>query len=212
MLVNTQTTLALRCVSCGKLDLMAASRFHMHSTGSLRLHCACGSLVATVGRKAAQVWIQIPCYLCDGIHFLYFSLNEFWSDEVKELNCAETDLQLGVLGGSEAVSAYANPTATALDRLLEDSAFDDYFDHREVMYQALGHIQTLTDEGKVNCKCGGRQIAIDIFPDRLELSCEDCGQSRVVFARTQDDLELLQHQSRLDVGGDGTSRRRGHKK
>lgn len=188
------------------------SRFNLGRSGSQQLLCSCGHHQLTVGVRQRQVWLQVPCYLCDGLHFLYYTPSEFWGAGLKQLNCTETDLQLGVFGDPEAVSAYAKPGCSELERILGDAAFDDYFDQPEIMYQALSVVRELSEEGNVSCICGGQEITVDVFPDRLELACLDCGRHRVVPAATDEDLSWLLGASHLQVGGDTPPRRKGSKK
>lgn len=212
MLVQARTTVALRCARCGRLEMETVSRFEVRSGASVRVACGCGRHMMTVGFKGDQVYLQVPCYLCDGTHFAYYGRRDFWADDLKEIICSETELQLGVFGGESHVTSYANPGASELERLLEDRAFDDYFNHREVMYQTLNRIHSLTDEGKVHCKCGSSRIAIDLYPDKLELTCEDCESVRTLFAGSEEDLSALEGLPRIEVGGDKPPHRRGRKR
>lgn len=191
---------------------MQVSRFTIGRSGSQQLFCSCGHHQLTVGVRKGQVWLQVPCYLCDGLHFLYYTPGEFWGARLKQLNCIQTDLQLGVFGDVESVASYAKPDCSELERILADAAFDDYFDEPEIMYQALQVVRELSAEGNVSCVCGGKEITVDVFPDRLELACLDCGRHRVVPAVTDEDLSWLLGVSHLQVGGDKPPKRKGSKK
>lgn len=212
MLIPAHTTFAIRCPQCGRLETTTVSRFAVQSRGSVRLACSCGSHKLTVGVKQGQVSVQIPCYLCDGLHFLYFSPRHFWNQHLKPVTCTDTDLQLGVFGPQPEVEVYARTGGTELDRLLEDEAFGEYFDHPDVMYQALSQVHLMAEEGRLNCVCGNRQIAVDIYPERLELACPDCGRRRTVLAASEEDLSALEHLSHITVGDDAPGRRKGNKK
>lgn len=161
--------------------------------------------------RQKQIWVQVPCYLCDGMHFLYFTPEQFWSAELKQLACAETELQLGVFGGEQAVVNYARPGCSELERFLDDAAFDDFFDEPGIMYQVLSQVHDLSEDGNVACTCGNREISVDIFPDRLELYCADCGRQQSVPATSEQDLDHLLCATHLEIGGDRPPRRK-HKK
>lgn len=212
VIVSASTTFAIRCPRCGKLELAPVSRFAFGKGRSVKVACSCGGHTLTTGTKRGQVFLQVPCYLCDGLHFLYYSPKQFWNAKLEEVSCVETSLQLGVFGSLPEVEQYARPGGGELERLLEDSAFDDYFDHREVMYQMLARIHTLAAEGNVTCACGNHKLAIDIYPDRLDLTCADCGRHKSVSARSDVDLVELERTARIEVGGDSPGRRKGHKK
>ncbi len=208
MLVSARTTFALRCAHCGKLETVELSRFDVHEGSSTKLNCSCGNSIIIVGRKRKQVSVQLPCYLCDGVHFSFYSPRHFWSEELKQITCAETDLQLGAFGDEAAVKTFARPGGSELDRLLEDEAFDDYFEDRETMYQAVTLVNTLSDYGKVSCACGSKRISIDLYPDRLELTCEDCGAHKSLYACNEEDAVALQVVTYIEVGDDLPPRRK----
>lgn len=212
MLISARTAFAIRCPQCGQMETAAVSRFEVNGSPSVKLSCSCGGPKLTVGGRAGQVWLQIPCYLCDGVHFLYYTPKRFWSTELKALSCSDTDLQLGVFGPEQEVDTYARTGGTELDRLMEDAAFGEYFDSPEVMYQALSRVHTLAEEGKLSCSCGNRQISVDIYPERLDLTCSTCGRHRTLPAGSQDDITALERARRIELGEEADNRRKGHKK
>lgn len=212
MLIATSVTVALRCPRCGRLELSELSRFTLGRRGSQRMECACGHHLLTVGTRPGQVWMQVPCYLCDGIHFRYYPAEQFWDTGLKQIACAETDLQLGVLGDEDAVVEYVRPGLSELERFMDDEAFDDFFDAPAIMYQVLCQVQELSAHGLLRCRCGSREIGADLFPDRLELICAACGRQQTVPACSERDLDALMRASYLEIGGDVPPRRRGSKK
>lgn len=212
VLISARTTFALRCPQCGQMEAAAVSRFQLAGGRSLKVSCSCGGHKLTIGAKHGQVAVQIPCYLCDGIHFMYDSSKRFWHEAFRHISCSETELQLGAYGQTPEVEAYARPGVSDLDRLLEDAAFDDYFDHPEIMYQALNLVHNLAEQGSLACACGNPKISVDIYPDRLELICLDCGRHKAIMAATEADLTLLELTTRIEVGDDTAGRRKGHNK
>lgn len=200
MLIPTTTAFAVRCPHCGKTEVSTVSLFELSGVGSLQLSCSCGGHKLTVGmRKDGRFWLQIPCYLCDGQHFLYYPRAEFWDPAVKPVICAETDLQLGAFGAEGAVAETAHGTAES-DLLLEDALSDDYFSNPEVMYQVLSHVHELAEAGNLTCVCGSRQVEVDIFGDRLELTCQACGNQQAVMAARVEDLHALEASGPIRVG------------
>lgn len=213
MLISTQAAFAIRCPQCGKLETATVSRFACNHGRSVKLSCSCGAHKLTAGSKRDAIWLQVPCYLCDGVHFLYFTPREFWGNDMKPVICTDTDLQLGVFGPEREVSSYALAGGTELERLMEDAAFGDYFDHPEAMCHALERVHTLAEAGKVRCCCGNRELSLDIFPEHLELNCPDCGRSRKVRAGSEEDLLTLDATEQIELGEEGPpGRRKGHKK
>jgi len=200
MLVSARTAFALRCPKCGTLEMTSISRFSFSGATSVRVGCSCGSHMLTVTAKGRQLALQIPCYLCDGVHFFYHDSKSFWAVELKQISCAETDLQVGVFGGETAVSATVKPDGNEMERLLQDEAFDDYFEDRTVMYRLLNRLNQLTDEGKLTCSCGNHAIAVDVYPDQVELSCSECDHVESVPASTIEDVTALERLTYVEIG------------
>lgn len=202
MLVSARTTFALRCPKCGTLEMTSISRFSFSGTTSVRVGCSCGSHMLTVTARGGQVALQIPCYLCDGVHFFYYDSKGFWADELKQISCAETDLQVGVFGGETAVSDRVKPDGNEMERLLQDEAFDDYFEDRTVMYRLLNRLNRLTDEGKLSCSCGNHKIAVNVYPDQVELSCSECDCVETMPASTAEDVTALERLTYIEIGSE----------
>ena len=176
------------------------------------MECACGHHLLTVGTRPGQVWMQVPCYLCDGIHFRYYPAEQFWDTGLKQIACAETDLQLGVLGDEDAVVEYVRPGLSELERFMDDEAFDDFFDAPAIMYQVLCQVQELSAHGPAALPLrqpGDRRRPV---PHALELICAACGRQQTVPAFSERDLDALMRASYLEIGGDVPPRRRGSKK
>jgi hypothetical protein len=211
VLISTRTTFAIRCPQCGQLEVAAVSRFEC-GKGSQKLYCSCGAHKLTAGRQGDQVYMQVPCYLCDGMHFLYMPVRQFWSGGLRPILCSETELQVGVVGPETEVAYYARPNGGELDQFMDETAHDDYFQQPDIMYEALSRVHELDEAGNVSCKCGGRRVMIDLYPERLVLSCPDCGRHRPVPAVCEEDLAALDRFTRLEVGDDSPGRRQGHNK
>lgn len=211
MLVPARVTFAIRCPQCGKMENAPVSLFDFAGVSSVRLNCSCGAHKLTVALRKGQVRVQIPCYLCEGLHFLYYTPRRFWSGEVQQVTCSETDLQLGVFGEEDGVAGSSKSGQSELEHLLQEGAFEDYFDNPDVMYQSLRHVHDLAEKGNLTCTCGNLKIEVDIFPDRLELACPECGLQRAVFAATEEDLTMLRRVRHLEVGDENQGRRQEHK-
>ena len=202
MIVSTRTTVALRCVECGKLDFHDLSLFSFARTKALKFPCACGRHKFTVGAKGNRFWLQFSCPLCESTHFLYFPRAEFWDPEVKDITCSETGADVGFFGLDKDVREFAQAdNRRALEAAAEELG-DDYFISPEVMYETLNRVHDLAEEGELSCLCGNFNVEIDILPDRLELHCPQCGRWRLVRAENEEDLAAMAH-FRPDEAGEG---------
>ncbi|HEY8347481.1 MAG TPA: hypothetical protein VIL07_09460 [Symbiobacteriaceae bacterium] len=212
MLISTQIAFAMRCPKCGRMEMTTLSRFVVRPGSSLKLRCSCGADKFVVSHRDQQIRLRIPCFLCEGLHHYHYSPREFWHAPLTGITCPETDLQLGVLGPVPQVDAYLRAGGTELDRLLEDEAFGEYFERPDVMYRVLSWVNRQVAEGNLTCACGNQQITVDVYSDRLDLTCPVCGRRRPIRAARDEDLAVLERMTGIRVGDDQPGRRKGHNK
>lgn len=196
MLVATKTTLALRCAQCGRLDVHDLSLFSFSGNRSVQFRCTCGAVKLTIAQKGSQFWLQFPCFLCEGTHFIYFSRAAFWAPEVKPIACLETGLDVGFFGQEqegvrEKLAGLEPEPDRAAAELAEEAGFDEYFENPAVMYEMLGRLHELAEGGRLRCACGNSQVQVDVLPNRLELTCPTCGRWRQLAAESKSDLARL---------------------
>lgn len=211
MLVPARITFAIRCPQCGRLDDAAISLFDLSGQRSEKLLCSCGAHRLTIAVRKGQVRLQVPCYLCEGLHFFYYRPAQFWSGELHDVTCTVTDLQLGVFGDERAVAESDQQGQSELEHLLEEGAFEEYFDNPGVMYESLRYVHDLAEKGNLSCACGNRKVEVDIFPDRLELGCPDCKAQRTILAATEEDMVGLRRIRRIEVGSEAQGMIQEHK-
>lgn len=192
------------------METTVVSRFDIAGGKTVRVACSCGSHKLTIGTRSGQVWLQVPCFLCEGVHFFYFTPKEFWHTGLGPINCSDSELRLGVFGRENEVDTYMRTGGSELDRLREDEAFSEYFDEPAVMYEALSRVHHLAAEGNLFCSCGNPHIGVEVFPERLELTCSACGRHQTIQAGSEADLALLETAQLLRVGDDASNRLRGH--
>lgn len=182
----------MRCPQCGKLDLHPVSLFEFTGGQNVRVACTCGSLKMIIGFKRPQTfWLQVPCFLCDGMHFIYYTKREFWHPEAKAITCPDTDLQLGSFGDEQQLHEFAADEARQAG-LGDAAAVRDLFANPDVMYQMLSHVHDMAADGNLDCTCGNGRIEVDIFPDRVELICPVCRRGHTLPAISEEDLRLFE--------------------
>lgn len=206
MLVTTKTTLALRCASCGRLDVHHLSLFDFSGGRTVQLTCSCGAHKLTIGQKGHQVWLQFPCVLCESTHFVYFPRGAFWAPELKQITCPESGMDVGFFGLERGSSGEPEPEGERVagaEELVEEAGFDDYFDNPQVMYQMLNRLHGLAADGKLRCLCGNADVQVEVLPDRVELTCPSCGRWRPLKAESDQDLAKLDEIESGDLGTQG---------
>ncbi|MDK2888685.1 MAG: hypothetical protein PWP72_1563 [Thermoanaerobacter sp.] len=191
MIINTQTTLVMRCPECGKLERHEVSRFALAGArSSLHIHCSCGALKSSFVVRRKRVYIEVPCVVCGSSHTSLVTARALWSrtDNI-ELFCQVTGLELGYLGVQSRMRDQVYPGNT-LDGM--DFLADGFFHNQEVMSAVIRHLHNLGREGRIYCECGNQHIDVDVFPDRLELHCRRCQNYYIVYAETRQDLDAIE--------------------
>lgn len=204
MLITTECVIAMRCPTCGKLEFHTLSRFAFAGTRTNKIFCSCGAQKLIIGTKnRQQYWLQIPCVLCETNHLVYYKVKQLWNSEVTFFYCSDTNVELGFFGPEEKVKSVADNYEHNLESLVDELGYDDYFFNPEIMFEVLNCLHDIAEEGFLYCECGSHQIEIDIFPDRIELQCKECGTASVVYAETEDDLHNMQGIKKIELVKNG---------
>lgn len=200
MLVTTNTTLALFCSHCGKLTYHDISLFQFSGNNSVNIYCECGELkVTVVSKRHKQYLLHIDCVVCEIKHFIPFSAEQFWANEVTRINCTDATLELGFLGPRAMVEEAVNKCHHELQDIIRELGFDDYFVNPEIMYEVLNVVHDIAEKGGLYCQCGASQIGVDILPEELELTCNVCQGVLHLPAKTEGDLNSLRNTERIEV-------------
>lgn len=204
MVINTSTVVGVRCAKCGKLNFHAVSLFSFSGNNSVRLKCDCGVSTVVIGTTNKKKYsLKVECAMCDASHVFYHTAKEIWSKKVLPFLCLETGLEIGYAGPKDMVKdAWRNQEKTFFD-LVEDVGFADFFDNPDVMYQVLEHLNSISENGSLTCKCGNNNIDLEIMPDRLELVCGGCGSWGVIYAENNGELGVLKQLKKITLIEEG---------
>jgi len=204
MIIATNTVVAMRCPMCGKYGTHSLSLFAFSGKQTVQIACSCGANKISIGTKNRKsFWLQVPCVLCETKHLLNYPFKQLWSSEVLTLRCTDTELDLGYIGPEDQVLPLISGMEEDLDTMMDELGYDDYFHNPTVMMEALNCLHDIAEDGYLYCQCGNYQIEVDILPDRLELQCKDCGSISVVYAETEEDLNLVREMEVIELVKNG---------
>ncbi len=205
MPVETEKVLAMRCPECGKLDYHRMRRFAIARGESIDVKCSCGAVKFVIGTvNRSDYRIKVACVYCEGFHHHSLPGKKIWSSAgVTDFFCPETGLDLGHVGPEEAVRQAVKGREKELEVLVDEFGRDDYFHNSRIMYEVLRCLQHIAEKGTLYCQCGNYQIGVDIFPDRLELHCNKCDSVNIIYAETDDDLEVIQQVEEIELAKNG---------
>lgn len=204
MLIATNAVLAMRCPECGKMEFHSFSRFAFSRGKAVSINCSCGATKLIVNTKNhASYWLQVPCVVCETKHLREISGKILWSGEVICLSCQDTDLELGHIGPESKVSEMTSSHEQELEALVDEFGCDGYFHNSEIMYEVLNCLHEIAEQGALYCQCGNHKIEVDIFPDRLELQCKNCDSINIIYAETEEDLNVIQQVDTIELARHG---------
>ncbi|MFZ5943959.1 MAG: hypothetical protein ACOYVD_07595 [Bacillota bacterium] len=194
MIISTYTTAALRCPICGKMDFYALSRFSINGSSKAVINCECGANLLTMGRnKGKTCWLQLECNMCEDKHSFTFNTKELWTESLLTLVCEETGVEIGFIGTRDEVRRNVQNMDKTVQEMAEELGYGEYFNNPEIMYKVLEHLHQIADRGGLYCSCGNTNLEVEVYPDRMELHCNDCGAVGIVFAESFKDWETVRH-------------------
>ncbi|MEJ6951153.1 hypothetical protein [Natronospora cellulosivora (SeqCode)] len=193
MVLELSIAFAMRCPTCGRLDnVNQLNIFQMSGDQKVTVLCECGAHKATIARKgSAYVAIDYYCIICDSMHSVVFPQKVFWSkNKLNSLFCLDTDLNLAYFGSYSLVNQELKRQQQELNSMANDLGFDEFVDP-EVMLGILDYLHDIAALNGLYCECGSYHIDIDLFSDKLELSCNTCNTIRSIPASKKSDLDNI---------------------
>jgi hypothetical protein len=192
MLIATSTVFAMRCPECGKLQFNKLSLFAFSGRQVLEVTCSCGTTLLVISKGKNGIYrLQLPCVICEVKHRRQISGANLWSQRLINLYCQETGIELGHIGSEEKVKEAVMSYDYDLETLIEQFEGDDYFNNSNIMYQVINRLHDIAEKNGLSCQCGNDQIDLDIFPDRVELQCKQCNSVNIIYAETEEDLNVI---------------------
>ncbi|MFZ5596739.1 MAG: hypothetical protein ACOY31_06965 [Bacillota bacterium] len=205
MTVETEKELAMRCPRCGKHEYHRISRFSAGTGKSLNINCSCGAVKFVIEtRNRSDYRLKIACAFCDDYHSQTMTGKRIWSsDEIINFCCHDTGFELGHMGSGEKVRKITSGRERELEILVSEFGRDGFFHNSKIMYEILRCIHQIAERDDLYCQCGNSHIEVEIFPDRLELQCADCGSINIIYAETEDDLAVVRQVEEIELVRNG---------
>lgn len=199
MLIETAVALVVRCCECGKLSLVTESLFSFRREIK-KVKCGCGRFLVKLGLGAkGSLGVGIMCFLCEEWHQVTMPRSLFWGGRVKTLYCPESGIELCLVGAQEPVRERALSGNLEIMGLTSALPFDDFFHNADVIFEILNCLYQLNHDSLISCRCGNREMKFNLFKDRIEIRCLECGKLLVVPAVSPPDLERIRGLAELKL-------------
>lgn len=204
MLIATNAVMAMRCPVCGKIEFHDFSRFAVSKSRPVNINCSCGAVKLIINTKKHSFYrFQIPCLVCETKHFMEVTGRSLWSGDVTKLSCSDTDLELGYVGPESKIRQIINTREQELEDLVGDVNDEGYFHSSDIMYEVLNCLHEIAEQGDLYCQCGNLKIEVELFPDCLELHCRNCDSVNIIYAETEDDLNVIKQVDTIELARHG---------
>ena len=192
MVLELSTALAMRCPTCGRLNIDQLNIFQLSGDTRHKIFCECGSHKMTVSKKGADhIVVEYYCIICDHEHSAMLSANKFWSkNHLSSLVCLETKLNLGYYGPYMLINEKLEKQQEDLNSMADELGYDDFSDP-ELILAILDYLHDIAANGGLFCECGSHDISIDLSSEKVKLICNNCQATYVVPVSSRKDLDRL---------------------
>lgn len=192
MVVELSIAFVMRCPDCGRLGIDKVNIFQLSGKEGYDIYCNCGSKKAVLKRKkSGQIIANYQCIICDHSHSIVINKDKYLSNNsINSLYCPKTNLNLGYYGSYNLIKAELDRQKRELDIIADEMGLDDFIDP-ELMLDCLDYLHDLSAGGNLYCECGCHDIYIELFYDRIELTCNNCDASLTIPAGGKKDLGKL---------------------
>ncbi|KGG80989.1 hypothetical protein [Caloranaerobacter azorensis] len=191
MLIDCNIAIAIRCDICGEITIHNISLFDFSRSKKIILECDCGQSKAIIKTKDYKnFWIELFCFACQDIHVFKYSLRRLLKGKII-IRCIETGIEISFIGKNYDIKQLVKENEKDFEEILSELGFYDYFQNFEIMMKIIDRIREMDSRGKIFCDCGSDSIRTDLYPDRIELKCAECGSTHLIYAETEEDLKKI---------------------
>lgn len=196
MVIYGHRTLLIRCNTCGRIKIYNLNIFNIPRNEEVELSCKCGQKNVSIKTTDYQIyWIKLNCFVCGHKHIYRYTLKELlrWDNTIF---CME-DIKICFIGKKENAKSLLNEREINFEKLLTGSGFDNYSKNFKILVASLNKLDRLSKDRNINCDCGISNIVMEVFFDRIELRCLNCNSIQIIYAETEEDLEVLQKKEKI---------------
>lgn len=190
MIIDTSTTIAYKCSSCGTFKFASISLFELSNNKETFFKCNCNGSTLVLSRENPMVYkIVIPCIGCGVNHVHFLDRKEIMSVGTKILNCSHTGMVQCFIGSDYEVRKQVDQLEKELDDIINMFGYDSYFTNTRVMYDSLNMVHDIAEKGNLLCECGNKDIDLLLLCDKIYLKCKKCNAYALIYASTNEHLK-----------------------
>ncbi|NLI91105.1 MAG: hypothetical protein GX434_02530 [Peptococcaceae bacterium] len=196
MIVSTVTTIGIQCAKCGEVQFRTVSVFDFSHFNEESYCCSCGAPIITLRSvERGNYSIEYPCIYCGESHYIVAKRGSIWGDDLFPLTCRGKELPLGYIGPRHKVENSCRDIKKTFvqlaSELVNDEETESEFDNFFIVYAVMEKLGKMVERGQLGCRCGNYNLSVEILSDRIEIVCELCHASGVIYTDNKEVLRIL---------------------
>jgi hypothetical protein len=188
------------CPKCGKAVIGTRTRFALMAA-AVNIECECTGSTMQVETDGERFRFWVPCGFCGEKHQAECRVDAVLEGKGIGLSCPKTH-QLCAYAGEEGQVTHA---VRELEQVVEKEKAqgDDpaAFADNTIMYEVLSELRDIAGRDGISCTCGSHAYAMQVRHDAVDLTCKSCGGKLRLGAATDEDLDRLCCQYKLQIKG-----------
>lgn len=186
------------CPSCSAVAVKNVNVFDFSKGKPYTLKCECGTPCLQMQMQQDKYRIAVNCLICGSAHTFFMKPSAFWNQELFIYECPESGIEIYFSGRDSEIAAAAREQDMMFREYAKDS---DTIGLNDVLYEMMGMLRTLTDNGHLYCACGSRDIGAAFDNSYLTLVCRECGANKPIHI-SPEGAEVLRNTPAIILGVD----------
>ena len=190
-MINMLNTIAYKCPVCGSFEFSTFLIFDFLKDSSYTIKCSCKKAFVKIITKAyKRCEIKVPCFACNDIHAFELDFKSLlYRKNIFNFKCPRTNMDLCFIGEDNEVRESVDKYEMQMERLMHDLGYEDDFVNSTVMLNTVDKIHDIAEKGNLYCQCGSKDINLQMFRDRILLTCNKCFTYENIYAGKNSDLK-----------------------
>jgi len=131
-----------------------------------------------------------------------------WGEEPLQLTCKAENTPLGYIGSKQFVENSCQEIMKRfiqlVSQLLQEDEPEAESDNFFVVYAVMEMLGKMAQAGKLGCKCGNNDLAVEIMADRIEIKCSACRASGIIHTDNKEILRIINNIGTIFLEEDAT--------
>lgn len=181
-------TLIIKCDLCHRLKEYEFNLFNIMKYDKIEYECSCGQVINIVIGKKTLLRNRTIFFRLKDVCFEFPLHSIIKNDSIVRTFGNSSVFFLGDKGvGRKKIKELG----MKVDDIIIEGNRKDIFVNFDIITKALVKLFDLDKKDRIKCECGNTNIKTELFSDRIELECLSCHSVKLIFAETEEDLNVI---------------------